>query len=51
MSGVPQGTVVTPRLFLCYINDLPENLTSKVTLYADDVLIYNTSHSKEDCLI
>ena len=38
-------------LFLCYINDLPENVSSKVRLYADDVLIYNTIHSKEDCLM
>ena len=51
MSGVPQGTVVAPLLFLCYINDLPENVSSKVRLYADDVLIYNTIHSKEDCLM
>ena len=48
MSGVPQGTVVAPLLFLCYINGLPENVSSKVRLYADDVLIYN---SKEDCLM
>ena len=51
MSGVPQGTVVAPLLFLCYINDLPENVSSKVRLYADDVLIYNTIHSKEYCLM
>ena len=51
MSGVHQGTVAAPLLFLCYINDLPENVSSKVRLYADDVLIYNTIHSKEDCLM
>ena len=51
MSGVPQGTVVSPLLFLCYINELPENVSSKVRLHADDVLIYNTIHSKEDCLM
>ena len=51
MSGVPQGTVVTPLLFFCYINNLPENVSSKDGLYADDVLLYNTIHSKEDCLL
>ena len=49
--GVPQRTVVAPLLFLCYIDNLPENVSSKVRLYADDVLIYNTSHSKEYCLM
>ena len=51
MSGVPQGTVLTPLLFLCYINGLPENVSSEVRLYADDVLLYNIIHTKEDCLI
>ena len=50
MSGVPQGTVLAPLLFLCYINDLPENISSKVRLYADDVLLYSTINTKEDCL-
>ena len=50
MSGVPQGTVLTPLLFLCYTNDLPENVSSKARLYADDVLLYKTIHTKEDCL-
>ena len=51
MSGVPQRTVLAPLLFLCYINDLPENVSSKVRLYVDDVLLYNTIHTKEHCLI
>ena len=41
---------IAPLLFLCYINDLPENVISKVRLYPDDVLLYNTIHTKDDCI-
>ena len=50
-SGVPQGTVLAPLLFLCYINDLPTNINSYIKLYADDVLIYRPIRSLDDCKI
>ena len=39
-SGVPQGSVLGPTLFVYYINDLPQVASNIVKIFADDTRLY-----------
>ena len=47
-SGVPQGSVLGPILFMSFINDLPGTVSSMCAMYADDMKVHSPVNNSED---
>jgi hypothetical protein len=47
-SGMPQGSVLGPVLFVIYINDLPENVSCQTKMFADDTKLFGVANGPQD---
>ena len=47
LSGIPQGSVLGPLLFVLFINDLPNNIKSECFMFADDTKLFNSTNNNQ----
>ena len=50
LSGIPQGSVLGPILFVLFINDLPDMVQSTAHIFADDTKVYRKVLTDQDCI-
>ena len=48
LSGIPQGSIIGPIVFVLYINDLPDNIISEVFMFADDTQVFQETRANGD---
>ena len=53
LSGIPQGSILCPLLFVLFINDIYENINkdTNIALFADDTKVWRYIKSEADCEI
>ena len=50
-SGVPQGSILGPLLYILYVNDLPTVVKTRTLMYADDIKLFTTVSNNEDAAL
>ena len=46
LAGVPQGSTLSPILYNLYTSGIPKSVQTELSVYADDICIYNQNRSK-----